>query len=197
MRDLLDRVGLAWAKLSEREKRMLGALGGTAGLLILAFPLFWIAAQNGQIEEDNAALRGVIATLSERRAELKQLAEARRTSQARYRNKTPSLGTFLEAEAKKHGLALQEITDDPEKAFGGYLRRGTRASIPDVALTPVVNLLSGIIASPYPLAVHRVQLEHFQPGDNYTLKFGVVTYDKRAGQGGGTGADEPEAAGDE
>lgn len=180
IQDWFERVGLAWAKLSERERRMLGALGATAAVLVLIFPLFWITTQNGAIAEENAALRQAIQLLSERRVELKQLAEARRTSLARYRNKTPSLGTFLEGEAQKHGLTLQEITDDPEKAHGAYLRRGTRASIPEVGLTAVINLLSGILASPYPVAVHRVQLEHFQAGDNYTLKFGVVTYDKRS-----------------
>lgn len=192
MRDWIDRVGLAWSKLSAREKRLLGTLGTVAALIVLAFPMIWITRQNAAIEEENKVLREVIATLSAKRTDLKQLAEARRSAQARYEHKTPALGTFLEAEAKKHGLALQEITDDPEKAHGNYLRRGTHASIPDIGLTAVVNLLSGLVTSPYPLAVQSVHLEHFQAGDAYKLKIGVVTYDRRSGkaEAGGTAAAE-------
>jgi hypothetical protein len=42
-----------------------------------------------------------------------------------------------------------------------------------------VQLLSGIIASPYPVAIDHVQIEHFNPGDVYNLKFGVVTFDRQ------------------
>lgn len=191
MRDWIERIGLAWAKLSTREQRLLGALGAVAALLVLAFPMIWITSQNAAIEEENAVLREAISALAEKRTELKQLAEARRSAQARYEHKTPALGTFLEAEAKKHGLALQETTDDPEKTHGNYLRRGTHASIPEIGLTAVINLLSGLVASPYPLAVQSVQLEHFQSGDSYKLKLGVVTYDKRSSKPDAAGSDTP------
>ena len=54
-----------------------------------------------------------------------------------------------------------------------------RASINDVGLTGIVDLLSGIETSPYPVAVDHIQIEHYQPGDSYRVKVGVLTFDKK------------------
>lgn len=188
-----DRLRLAWDKLSPREQRLTAGLGTVVGLLVLAFPLYWIATRNAEIGEQNAALREVLASLSTRRAELTQLAAARRAAESRFKNTTPPLGSFLEAEARKHGLTLQEITDEPGKGFGRFLRRSTRASIPDVGLTAVIDLLSGIATSQYPVAVDHVEIEHYQAGDRYNFKLGVVTFDRQAVAAAGadtTGAKE-------
>lgn len=177
-------------KLNAREQRLLLALGGVVIVLILAVPVWLIVQQNAEIEDENTAARALLAELTTEGPRLKLLAEAQRADLARFRRKTPPLGSFLEAEAKKHGLSLREVTDQPEKAFGRYLRRSVRASIPDVGLTAVVQLLSGIIASPYPVAIDHVQIEHFNPGDVYNLKLGIVTYDREAGT---SDADDKEA----
>ena len=44
----------------------------------------------------------------------------------------------------------------------------------------MMNLLSGIVASNYPVAIQQVQIEHYQPGDKYHFSLGVVTFDRKA-----------------
>ncbi len=95
----------------------------------------------------------------------------------------------MEAKAKEQGLTLQEVTDQPSKTNGKYTRRSVTVSLPQVALTPVIQLLSSIVESPYPVAIDHIQIDHFQPGDQFNVKLGVLTFDKQgAGSGGKTSA---------
>ena len=104
--------------------------------------------------------------------------EAKRKVDAKYKNRTPPLGSFLEAQAKTQGLTLKEVTDQPEKTEGRYHRRSVRASLPGVELTPAVRLMSSIVDSRYPVSIDHLQIEHYQSGDKYNIKLGVLTYDK-------------------
>jgi hypothetical protein len=123
--------------------------------------------------------RSVLGLIGQRRGQLKALGDARRTAETRYTHRTPPLGSFVEEEAKKHGLTIREVTDQPEKTAGSYHRRSVRASINDVGLTGIVDLLTGIVQSPYPVAIDHIQIEHYHPGDSYRVGIGVLTFDKQ------------------
>ncbi|MGD8859808.1 MAG: type II secretion system protein GspM [Myxococcales bacterium] len=181
---LLDRLRQAWENLNDRERRMVAVLGVLLAAFILGFPLLWIARENGDIADENQAYREALTRLQENSVQLKQRAEIRRRSQARYKNTTPALGSFLEQEAEKHGLTIREVTDQPEKTVGRYTRRNVRASLNDVDLTGLMNLLSGIVTSRYPVGIEFLQIEHYQPGDEYRVKLGVLTFDRKKFGGG-------------
>lgn len=178
---LVERFRAFWERLSEREQRMMTMLGLVLSLLVLILPLVLLSLQNGSIAEENEELRAVLGLIEERRASLELLADARRSAEARYKNQTPPLGSYLESEAKKHGLSLFEVTEQPEKTEGSYHRRAVRAAINDVGLTAIMNLLAGIVTSTYPVAIDHLQIEHYQSGDVYRLRLGVLTYDRKAG----------------
>ncbi|MDH5673463.1 MAG: type II secretion system protein M [Myxococcales bacterium] len=178
MNELLLKLREQWDGLNDRERRLLAICGVVVAVFVLGFPLMWIASQNSDIADENAELRELLTTLAEEGTDLKYRAQARKASRTRYKNKTPPLGSFLEGEAGKHSLKIQEVTDQPEKTTGNYLRRNVRASISDVDLTGAMNLVSGLVSSPYPVAIEHLQLEHFQPGDKYRLRLGVLTFDR-------------------
>jgi hypothetical protein len=177
---LLDRFRTFWDGLHDRERRLMSALAGVLGLLVLGLPLALIWFENQALEDENEALRAVLESLEENRTALQLQADAQRTAEARYKNATPPLGSYLEAEAKKHGLALFEVTEQPEKTEGSYHRRAVRAGINEVDLTGLMNLLNGIVTSAHPVAIDHVQIEHPQAGDQYRLKLGVLTFDRKA-----------------
>jgi hypothetical protein len=177
----IERFRGFWGGLSQREQRMMTTLGLVLSLLVLTLPLVLLSLQNGSIEDENQELRDVLGLIAERRASLELLADARRNAEARYKNQTPPLGTYLEAEAKKHGLSLFEVTEQPEKTEGVYHRRAVRAAINDVGLTAIMNLLAGIVTGQHPVAIDHLQIEHFQSGDVYRLRLGVLTYDRKTG----------------
>lgn len=182
LREMIERLRTVWDELNDREKRMVGLLGLLFASCLIAYPLFMIAHKNVELEEENAHLRSVIGLIGERRVALQRVAEARKQAAVRYTHHTPPLGTFVEEEAKKHELTIREVTDQPEKVSGSYHRRSVRASINDVGLTGIMDMLSGIEVSQYPVAVDQVQIEHYQAGDVYRFKLGVLTFDKKEGK---------------
>ena len=186
---VLDRLRTTWETLNDRERRMLVLLGGVIVALLLLTPPLMLALSNSDLESQNAELRGVLEQLSIQRTRLAQLTEDRKKAEQIYSKKTPPLGSFMESEAKKQGLTLQEVTDQPEKTVGRYLRRSITVSLPQVGLTPVISLLSSIVQSGHPVAIEQIQIDHFQPGDQYSVKLGILTYDKLAANAGGEAND--------
>jgi type II secretory pathway component PulM len=175
---LFDRLRSTWENLNDRERRMLLLLSGVFVTLLLLVPPIMLTLSNNELESQNNELRSVLEQLSIQHVRLAQLIEDRRNADARYRNKTPPLGSFMESEAKKQGLTLQEVTDQPEKTVGKYLRRSVSVSLPQVGLTPVISLLSSIVESGHPVAIEQIQIDHFQPGDQYSVRLGILTYDR-------------------
>src|SRR5690606_22683474 len=87
-------------------------------------------------------------------------------------------GSFLEARATEQELSLREVTDQPEKVVGDFRRRNVRATLPSVGLRNVIKLLTSIENSRFPVAVERIQIEHFRSGeDSYNVQIGVIAYD--------------------
>jgi len=173
-----ERVRMFWENLNDRERRMLSTLGALLAALLLLMPPVLLILDNGELEAQNAELRSVVDQLDTQKARLARIAQDRRNAEQRYLNKTPPLGSFLESEAKKQGLTLQEVTDQPEKTVGRYLRRSVTVSLPQVALTPLIQLLSSIVESGHPVAIDQIQLDHYQPGDQFNVKLGILTFDK-------------------
>lgn len=179
MNNYLDRLRTSWENLNERERRMLSLLGGVVLVLLLLLPPIMLSLGNGELQTQNDELRTVLDQLALQRGRLMQLAQDRKNAEQRYLNKTPPLGSFLESEAKKQGLTLQEVTDQPEKTVGRYQRRSVTVSLPQTGLTPVIKLMSSIVESGHPVAIQEIQLDHYQPGDQYSVKLGILTYDKQ------------------
>lgn len=195
---LFERIRGAWENLNDRERRMLAVLGAVLGAVVLVMPPVVLALDNQELASENAALRDTIEKLAEQRGKLSQLARSRKADEQRFNTKTPPLGSFMESKAKEQGLTLQEVTDQPGKSTGQYIRRGVKVTLPQVGLSPVINLLSSIAQSPYPVAIDHIQIDHYQPGDQYTVKLGVTTFDKQGGgakgKTSGAAKAEPEAA---
>jgi type II secretory pathway component PulM len=175
---LFERLRATWDNLNDRERRMLSILGAIIGAVLLIMPPILLVLDNTDLEVQNAELRNVIEQLDLQRNRLARIAQERHNADQKYLNKTPPLGSFMESEAKKQGLTLQEVTDQPEKTVGRYLRRGVTVALPQVALTPLINLLSSIVESGHPVAVDQLQIDHYQPGDQYNVKLGILTFDK-------------------
>ena len=175
---LFERLRASWENLNDRERRMLTILGVVLGAVLLLLPPVLLIMDNADLEAQNAELRSVVEQLDTQHVRLSRIAQERHAAEQKYLNKTPPLGSFLESEAKKQGLNLQEVTDQPEKTVGRYLRRSVTVALPQVALTPLINLLSSIVESGHPVAIDQLQIDHYQPGDQFNVKLGVLTFDK-------------------
>jgi hypothetical protein len=177
-RPALDKLPITWTNLTGREKLITAALGVVLFLSVFSLPLLLMSATNSAIEEECAQLKKLGDKIASQREKFSQMTREKRISERRYQQKAPALGGFLESLAHEQKLTIREVTEQPEKNFGAFRRRNVRLFINSAPLSPLVNLMSAIETSRYPLAIEHVQLEHYQQGDTYQLKLGVVTYDK-------------------
>ena len=97
---------------------------------------------------------------------------------SRYDKKAPPLGTFIEQEARKQELALQQVVDQPREAIGDYTRRRVRVDLQKVSMLPILGLLTSLENSPYPVTIDRLQIDHPQDGDSFSVQIGLSTYDR-------------------
>jgi len=180
--DLGERLQGALDSLNERERRLLTVLGGVFAAVLVLLPLYLITSTISEIETENEEIvevlreiRGAQGTLARREAE-------REAAAARYARPAPPLGSFIEARAREQQLTLREVTDQPEKVIGEFRRRNVRATMPGVGLRPVVKMLTAIENSPFPVALERIQIEHFRPGDSYNVTVGVIAFDREGSE---------------
>jgi general secretion pathway protein M len=166
-----------WEKLSDRERRLLSIMGG-AFLTLLVFAAVWTTSSAvAEVEEERDAIRSVLASI-DRAADLLAKREAeRRALQARYQIKAPALAAYVESKAKEQGLEVRQVLEEPEKTLNGYRRQSVRAGLSGVSLRPIMHLLAAIEQEPAPMAIERLVIEHYTPGDNFKVDIGVSAFD--------------------
>jgi general secretion pathway protein M len=180
MPTFLDSLRDYWEKLSDRERRMLSIMGGIA-LLLIVFAVVWTTSSAvAEVKEERDALRSVLADI-DRAADLLAKRQAERAAiEARYQVKTPALAAYLESKAKEQGIEVRQVAEEPEKTVNGYRRQAVRASMTGISLRPFMHLLVAIEQEPSPIAIERIQIEHYAPGDSYKVDVGVAGFDAPA-----------------
>ena len=190
----LDGARAAYENLNERERRLVLALGVVLVLLVVFLPLYLLTSSVSDIEDENQQIRDALREISQHGGELAEWEAQREAAEQQYRNPAPPLGSFLEAKAREAGYDRPlEVTDQPEKVASGFTRRNTRASLPNVDLRTAVEMMVAIENSPYPVAIERLHIEHFQTGDRYNVQLGIVAFDKNRPARGSGNAEGDEA----
>lgn len=187
--DSLAGMRAAFENLNERERKLVVALGIVVVLLVVFLPIYLLTSSVSDVEEENEQIRQALRDISQQGGQLAEWEAEREAAERRYESPAPPLGSFLEAKAREAGYDRPlEVTDQPEKVEGGFTRRNTRASLPGVGLRTAIDMMTAVENSPYPVAIERLHIEHYQAGDRYNVQLGVIALDKnRAGGGGGGG----------
>jgi hypothetical protein len=179
-----------WEGFTENEKRLVRVLGVVTVLLIVLVPVNVLSNAIGELDAYNEQIAGVLGEIHHARERLAQRRAEREAAEARYAQRAPELGTFLEARASQRQITIASVTNQPEVQEGRFRKRHVRARLAGVSLRQAVRLLTDIESSPYPVALERIHIEHFQEGDHYNVEVGVITYDRQGASGGadaGTG----------
>ncbi len=176
----LDALRESWEKLSDRERKMLSFMGAI-GLFLIAFVAIWSTSSAlAEVEEERDAIRRVLSDIDRAGDLLAKREGERRALDERYRNRAPALAAHVEAKAKEVGLEVRQVVEDPEKVTGAYRRQSVRVSFSGVSLRPVMHLLASIDDERSPIAIERIVIEHYSPGDSYKVDLGIASYDLTA-----------------
>lgn len=175
--DLKTRAVAYYGSLNARERKLVLFMGAVATVLVVFLPFFMLTSAISDIEDENQKIGEVLRDISRARETLAKRESEREAAEARYNQKAPALGSFIEARAGEQSLTLREVNDQPEKVVGIFTRREVRATIPSVAIQPAIKLLAAIDASRLPIAINRLQLESRRQNNEYNLVVGVLTFD--------------------
>jgi hypothetical protein len=180
MFDWIDNIRQSWENLSDRERRLLSAMGAVFVALVVFGGVYTATTALSEVEEERDAIRVVLADI-DRSADLLAKRDAERKSiEARYANKSPKLAAYLEGRAKDEGIEVRNVDEEPPKVSGIYRRQAVRANFANVGLRPIMHLLTSIAEEPSPLAVERLVIEHYASGDSYKIDLGLASYEKTA-----------------
>lgn len=176
------RLEQIWSGFNEREKRLVGALGVIAALILLLLPVYMLNSAVAALDDDNAAIVSVLHDIDRAGPELAQREADAQAAERRYDVHAPALSSFLESQAAEQHVTIQSVTNQPEVQEGRFRRRHVRASFPGAGFRSAVKLLTSLESSPYPIGIERIHVEHFTAGeDRFNFEVGVITYDRTGG----------------
>ncbi|MEM1415176.1 MAG: type II secretion system protein GspM [Myxococcota bacterium] len=181
--DPLAGLRSSFENLNERERKLVGLLGAVFLVIVVVLPMFLMSQAIGDIEDENREIVATLRAIQRGQSELAARRAVERASQQRYATPAPPLGSFIEARAQGQDLRLREVTDQPEQVIGEFTRRNVRATLPQVELRRVMLMLADIENSRYPVAIERLQIEHFRQGATYNVQLGVIAYDAAESEG--------------
>ncbi len=174
--------------LNERERRLLTIMA-TMVIAVVVFVPMWLTSQAlSDLADENAEIRAVLSDMERHRDLLTQRREAMKATMARYNEESQALSSVLEGQAKRAGYDRPlELTSEPDKALGAYTRSHVLARLQDVPLRTAILLLSAIENIKQPVAIERIHIDHFRPGDSYDLKVGVFNFARNRTASGASG----------
>lgn len=186
------RLEEAWNGLNDREKRLVGIMGVVFGALAIVLPMYLLSTSISALEDENEEIATVMRDIERAAPQLAEREAARRAAEARYDIQAPALSSLLEAQSRDQQMTINAVTNQPEVQEGRFRRRHVRASFPGTGLRAAVKLMNALEASQYPIALERVHIDHFAPGeDRYNVELGVITYDRQGAAEGAAAAPPP------
>jgi uncharacterized small protein (DUF1192 family) len=192
------RLEAAWAGLNDREKRLVAVMGAVFGVLVVFLPMYLLNMSIASLEDENEEIATVMRDIERAAPQLAEREAARRAAEARYDIQAPALSSLLEAQSRDQEMTINAVTNQPEVQEGRFRRRHVRASFPGTGLRAAVKLMNSLEASQYPIALERIHIDHFAPGeDRYNDELGVITYDRQGAAPGeaAAAAARPQPAG--
>jgi hypothetical protein len=178
MNPTIEALRAQWEGLTDREKTLVRVLGIVMVSMIVLLPVYLLSSAIGDLEDHNEELASVLAEIGRAEDRLAQREAEREAAEARYSQRAPELGTFLEGRSSERQMTIASVTSQPEVQEGQFRRRHVRASFPGANLRQVVRLMADVESAPYPIAIERIHIDHHQEGDHYNLELGVITYDR-------------------
>ncbi len=174
--------GETWSQMSERERKLVVIMSSVAAITIIVGALVGVDRLVASVDDESNRIREVMAEMEQKAGKLAERRETERAAARRYARPAPQLGSFVDARAKEHGLAIREFSDQPPDQVGKFTRRALRFSLSNVGYRAAIELIASIENQAYPIAVERLQIRHYQSGvDKYDLDLTVAAYDAPAG----------------
>src|SRR5512141_270233 len=158
-----------WNRMGARERRLISALAGVVGFLVIAVAGYLIIDSLQEISTSNKDTREALAAIARHRGEYLEAKGRMAALEARIGVEPPQLATDLEAAAKEAGIQIPETVDRPPAPAGKrYMEHSLDVRLRKVGLKELATFLSKVETNPRLIAITRLQI-HRSFGENATL----------------------------
>lgn len=184
MEELRDR----WENLSERERRLVIALGISFVFVLLAWTGLRIGDGLHAIEKRNARMRKALSALHQYR-----MSDTQQPSQPEVEiGKEPvRLETYLSGVADEVGIKIPGFNPLPATTRDDFTETSTRIEIRDLTIVQLKDFLEKVESKSRVVVVKSLNVRrHFRDKDKLDVNMVVSTYSKAASEGEGEGKGE-------
>jgi len=155
----LAYAGAEWNRMGARERRLISALSGVVGLLIVLVAGYLIIDSLQEISTTNEETREALAAIARHRGEYLEAKGRMSALEARIGVEAPQLATDLEAAAKEAGIQIPETVDRPPAPAGKrYMEHSLDVRLRKVGLKELATFLSKVETNPRLIAITRLQI---------------------------------------
>ncbi len=165
----LAYAGAEWNRMGARERRLISALAGVVGLLIVAVTGYLIIDTLQELSTSNQDTREALAAITRHRGEYLEAKGRMAALEARIGVEAPQLATDLEAAAKEAGIQIPETVDRPPAPAGKhYMEHSLDVRLRKVGLKELATFLSKVETNARLITITRLQIRR-SFGENTTL----------------------------
>jgi len=165
----LAYAGAEWNRMGIRERRLISALAGVVGVLIVTVAGYLIIDSLQELSTGNQDTREALAAIARHRGEYLEAKGRMAALEARIGVEAPQLATDLEAAAKEAGIQIPETVDRPPAPAGKhYMEHSLDVRLRKVGLKELATFLSKVETNPRLIAITRLQIRR-SFGENITL----------------------------
>ncbi len=167
-------------KMSPRERRLLSIASWAFGVIFLvALPLYMVISlsfKRSEIQDLRAAADAVQAA----RVQVRDRQLKKDAILARYQNRAPELGGFLDQKARAQKLEVSESSDRPPLPIGTskrYTERATTIRLKKAGLLPLTEFYASIEQAPHPVTISKLSMRK-RDKDSYDVEVTVSAFDR-------------------
>lgn len=178
---LQDRI----SGLEPRERRLLGAMAGVFGVVLLMLIPLGVSALLSDLTERNQLLRDAIARIESEGDEIRARQEEQEALLARYETPAPALAGFLDKAATASSLDIPEVKPRSPVAHGKrYEERSTSISFRKVGLLALVKFMERVSGGTDPISISKLTIRKrgVEP-DTYDVQMTVSAFHRLAPKG--------------
>jgi len=168
--------------LGPREKRLLQALAGVFGILLLAAIPFGVSSLLSDAEATHTELVEAIARIEAEGDGVRERQAERDALLARYETPVPALAGYLDKAAQGSGISIPESKDPSPLAHGKkFEERFTSISLRKVGLLALVKFMERVSGGPEPISITKLNVhKRGAEPDSYDVQMTVSAYHRTA-----------------
>lgn len=169
-----------WERMAPRQRRLIGALGGVVGALVLLLGSYFYFGSLADLAEVNADMREALAEIAKRRDGYLDAKSKVRAQEVRLGKDPPQLAADLETAAREVGVQIPEQNERPAVPAGRfYMEHAVDLKLRQVDLLGLTKFLLKLETGPRFIQVTRLGIRRrFSEGEKLDVDLTVNAYER-------------------